>query len=207
MKAYLALTRERWNNTSSRDARSPLAQRGSAAVKVCYKRPQPEKQPGDFGTLKTQQAIKDYFERPARDKKRWESAVEGSTIPIAQNFELQKNSIRHLFARSPTGLVGCHSSIGELELRVPRKVQSSAIESPLIPTSTPDNRRKISSPLNLHSSVKSPLGHKSFNYYPQHNISADTVVSLISPRTSKKIQRLPIPGQSERETLQVINWA
>lgn len=53
------------------------------------------------------------------------------------------------------------------------------------------------------SSVDSPHTHDSFNYYPLRPTSAEAVVSLISPRTSKKIRRLPPPGQLERESLEV----
>lgn len=42
------------------------------------------------------------------------------------------------------------------------------------------------------------------NWYPSRPASAETAsVSLISPRTSKKIRRLPTPGQIEEDTLQV----
>lgn len=44
------------------------------------------------------------------------------------------------------------------------------------------------------------------NWYPSRPASAEASVSLISPRTSKKIRRLPTPGQIEEDTLQVFTF-
>ena len=54
------------------------------------------------------------------------------------------------------------------------------------------------------SSLGSHPERGSLDWYPSRPASAEASVSLISPRTSKKIRRLPTPGQIEEEALQVI---
>lgn len=69
------------------------------------------------------------------------------------------------------------------------------------------DRSGLNTPTSLCSSADFSLGHQdSFNYYPSRAESAEALVSLISPRTSKKIRRLPTPGQNEQQKLQVADF-
>lgn len=65
--------------------------------------------------------------------------------------------------------------------------------------------RRPSSQSSLWYSMQSPPAHDSFDYYPSRSISAGAAVavSLISPRMSKRIRRLPPPEESELRSLQV----
>ncbi|CAM9470017.1 unnamed protein product, partial [Ectocarpus fasciculatus] len=70
-----------------------------------------------------------------------------------------------------------------------------------------DGQRSNSRP-SLRCSAESPCEHDSFDYYPSRRISAGAaVVSLISPRTSKRLRRLPRPEESELENLQRVEQA
>lgn len=53
--------------------------------------------------------------------------------------------------------------------------------------------------------MQPPRAQAALDYYPSRPVSAGeaVAVSLISPRTSKRIRRLPRPAESELDNLQV----
>lgn len=65
--------------------------------------------------------------------------------------------------------------------------------------------RRPSSQSSLWYSMQSPPAQDSFDFYPSRSISggAAVAVSLISPRMSKRIRRLPPPEENELQSLQV----
>ena len=83
-----------------------------------------------------------------------------------------------------------------------------ALGATALPSFSPHSRsggRRSSSQSSLWCSTPSPPTQGSSDYYPSRPISAGeaVAVSLISPRMSKRIQRLPRPAASELENLQV----
>lgn len=83
-----------------------------------------------------------------------------------------------------------------------------ALEAQTLASPSSHNRgrgRRSSSRLSAWCSMQSPRTHGALDYYPSRPVSAGeaVAVSFISPRTSKRIDRLPRPAESELENLQV----
>lgn len=83
-----------------------------------------------------------------------------------------------------------------------------ALEAQALAPPSPNSRsgdRRSSSRSSPWSSTQSSRARGALDHYPSRPVSAGeaVAVSLISPRTSKRIRRLPRPAESELENLQV----
>lgn len=223
MQAYLSLTRgdglalsKVW--ASSRDQRIACAQRGPRPVKVAQKRKQPRTRPTEY-PVKTRNGLENGRERSARDEQlgNVEDSPEFSggedAISTAENDNLPSKGIWHVHKLERTGQAGDGGSA--YELRIPDRRKSKSDDALQAPTggrektrasSRGEHGRGSSSKSSWWCSMEVCAAHDVFNYYPSRPVEAEAPVSLISPRTSKKIRRLPPPGQDEQAILHVNNF-
>lgn len=135
------------------------------------------------------------------------SSRERGAVSLIENVESPNKIDMHVLPRRPSRPIPGDSDIAFGPRAAQAKGQDN-LEGPIV------NRNEIQMPSrgNEGSSKSRPrpssLGshpeQDSLNWYPSRPASAEASVSLISPRTSKKIRRLPTPGQIEEEALQVL---
>lgn len=229
MQAYLSLTRgacsarsTKWASSCS-GPRERLALCGLSAVNghggLARK---PRTQPGHgIGTRKTQHArLENRGDSPVRKPTRDDdlgivpvvAPVNESGRPVVRDGKIGfiqgdgygYGNSGHTTRPSPEIQLrqGHGQSHDTLELHV------EALDAQALTSSSPHDRsgfRRSSSQSSPRCSTPSPRTHVALDYYPSRPVSAGeaAAVSLISPRTSKRIRRLPRPAESELQSLQV----
>lgn len=225
MQAYLSLTcgdypgsSAKW--ASGRTARVPLALRKSAAARVDTRRRQLQTQRTQDGrTLRTRDGSKKGSETLAKENTGsgvgetflLSASAEGHAVPIAKGIEPLSKCTRCASACELSRRIPDDDGGGpKQKVRQNLQIESyDSLEGHLVAleeamtSSRRKRRRGSSSGSNLVSSVEPSCIQSAFDYYPSRILSAEEAVSLISPRISTKIRRLPPPGQIELETLEV----
>lgn len=207
-------------------ARAPLALSGSAAVGRLGKRPYPNtKRARNIGTSRAKQEDLEHKLNRLKTVEKSRANGDGNKLQTAQNDGSPHTSGgRTVLLDQGTGLQsGGQGSIGFVrggsktnQTPETRPSQShdtlgrhvEALTTAALASSSTlhdhNDGQRSSSRSSLRCSTESTCEHDSFDFYPSRPISAGAaVVSLISPRTSKRIRRLPRPEESELENLQV----
>ncbi|CAM9440116.1 unnamed protein product [Ectocarpus sp. 6 AP-2014] len=211
-------------------ARAPLALSGSAAVGRLGKRPYPNtKRARNIGTSRAKQEELEHKLDRLKTVEKSRANGDGKKLQTAQNDGSPHTSGgRTVLFEEGTGFQrGGEGSIGFVrggsktnqtpETRPSQSYDSlgrhvEALTTAVLASSSTlhdhSDGQRSGSRSRLRCSTKCPCEHDSFDYYPSRPISAGAaVVSLISPRTSKRIRRLPRPEESELENLQRVEQA
>lgn len=137
------------------------------------------------------------------------SSRKGDAVSLIENVEsLRNESDLHVLAHRPSRPTPGDSGIA-LDPRAVQTKGQDNLEGSIVTRKEmrmPLRQREGSEARPRPSSLGSHPEQDSLNWYPSRPASAEASVSLISPRTSKKIRRLPTPGQIEEETLQVLTY-
>lgn len=220
-QAYLSPTHYDTLSTSSttwapgRSTHAPRALRGSRTVNVVQRQQQPHEHAAqNVETPRFWHGIDNHFEGTG-GQGGGRGHVEGESMPskgegavsLIENAESPNKSDLHVLPCSrPSWPIPGESSIA-LDPRNVQTKDQDHLEGTIVTRSEKQttSRRKEGSSESCPrpSSLGSHPERDSLNWYPSRPASAEASVSLISPRTSKKIRRLPTPGQLEEETLQV----
>ncbi|CAN0081825.1 unnamed protein product [Scytosiphon promiscuus] len=233
VQAYLSLTDGGYsvvstNQISSRsDARLPFASSGSAVVSGRdMRRESLMQQDRKPGMSRTQQLGPENSARvgPARGKQDARVGGGGGVL-VKQNVGSQSKIARQLAVNTQVdGFTEGDGYTSGQEAKVIQEVRQNrsycvpehcdqgphvGVLASSLALRQNSGGERASSSSDPWCPTESRAGHDSLNYYPSRpkSVGASAVVSLISPRTSKRIRRLPRPVESQIDDIERVEHA